>query len=373
MHNVLKRTLIAAGAAAVGMLAIAATGAAAAGSAGNVYTLTNEAGGNAVAVFDRHADGELTAAGTYATGGLGSGGGLGSQGAVILSDDGELLFAVNAGSDDISSFTIDENGLTLADTVASGGDRPIGVTHHDGLLYVVNAGGAGNISGIAVDADGELTPLANSTRPLSTAASGPAQVEFSPDGDLLVVTEKNTNVISTYTVDGSGLATGPNAQPSAGATPFGFAFDKRGTLIVSEAFGGAPGASAVSSYQLTDDGDLTAVTPSVATTETAACWIAITKNGRYAYTTNTGSGTITGYSIGNDGSLTILDTDGITGVTGAGTSPIDAALSRNGRFLYTINTGSDDISVFAVGADGSLTALDGIGGLPASSVGLAAS
>lgn len=374
MHSLMKRAVLAAAAAAAGAISITAAGASASGPVGNVYTLTNQSSGNAVAVFDRQADGSLTAAGTVPTGGLGSGNGLGSQGAVTLSEDGEFLFAVNAGSDDISSFAIHGGGLTLIDTVASGGDRPISLTERDGLLYVVNAGGAGNISGFTVERDGGLAALANSTRPLSTGASGPAQVQFSPDGNLLVVTEKATNVISTYTVNDSGLASGPNAQPSAGTTPFGFGFTKNGTLVVSEAFGGAAGASAVSSYRLTDDGDLSIVTASAATTETAACWIAITKNGRFAYTTNTGSGTITGYRIGKDGSLTSLDADGRTGVTGDGTSPIDAALSGNSRFLYVLNgiPGGAKINGFRIGADGSLAPAGVPATLPAGLVGLAA-
>ena len=99
------------------------------------------------------------------------------------------------------------------------------------------------------------------------------------------MTEKNTNLIDTYDVDlDTGLASGPNPQASAGATPFGFAFDRRGHLIVSEAFGGAADASAVSSYAVAD-GIIDPISPSVATSETAACWIVVTKNGRFAYTT----------------------------------------------------------------------------------------
>src|SRR5437867_1062184 len=68
------------------------------GNVGAVYTLTNEAAGNNVAVFDRASDGTLTPTGTYSTGGLGTGGGLGSQGALVLGQGNRWLFAVNAGS-----------------------------------------------------------------------------------------------------------------------------------------------------------------------------------------------------------------------------------------------------------------------------------
>ena len=58
-------------------------------------------------------------------------------------------------------------------------------------------------------------------------------------------------------------------------------------------------------------------------------------------------------------------------MTGAG--PIDAALSRESRFLYTLNDGAHEIAAFAVNADGSLDPLSVVGGLPMGAVGLAAS
>lgn len=357
---------------AVGLVCIAfgvTAGEAMAASPGAVYTLTNDAAGNAVKVFTRAGDGSLTAGGAFATGGAGTGAGLGSQGGVAL--DGGRLFAVNAGSDSISSFTVKGDTLDLVDTVPSGGDRPISLTVHDGLLYVLNAGGAGNISGFTVSHGGELTPLAGSTRPLSGAATDPPQVSFDPTGRLLVVTEKATNLIDVYSVDGeTGLASGPSPQPSAGATPFGFGFDKRGHLIVSEAFGGAVDQSAVSSYGF-DGNTIVPITASAGTTETAACWIVVTKDGGFAYTTNTGSGSISGYRVSQGGALSLLDADGRTGLTGPG--PVDMALSTSSRFLYSLNSGNGTISGFRVGSDGGLTPIDGAAGLPTGATGLAAS
>jgi len=350
------------------VLGAGATEAMAASSTGAVYTLTNSPSGNAVKVFHRAGDGSLTSAGEVATGGTGTGAGLGNQSALV--HDGGFLFAVNPGSDSVSALKVSGNGLQLVDTAASGGDQPISLTFHDGLLYVLNAGGAGNISGLTVTKRGHLAPLAGSTRPLSGSGTGPAQVSFDPEGELLVVTEKNTNLIDVYQIDDHGFASGPTGHASAGATPFGFAFDKRDHLIVSEAFGGAPDQSAVSSYE-EDDGELESITPSAGTTETAACWIVITKNGRFAYTSNTGSGSISGYEISRDGELGLLDLDGRTGITGPG--PIDMALSRSSRYLYSLNSGDGTISGFRVGSDGSLTAIGGVAGLPGSANGLAAS
>jgi 6-phosphogluconolactonase (cycloisomerase 2 family) len=262
--------------------------------------------------------------------------------------------------------------VRLLDTAPSGGDQPVSITVRGGLLYVLNAGGSGNIAGFTVDRRGNLDALGGSTRPLSSGASAPAQVEFAPDGDTIVVTEKATDVISIYRIGRDGRASGPAAHSSHGATPFGFGFDRRGHLIVSEAFGGAPDASAVSSYKLSSSGEPTVVSGSVPTTETAACWIVVTKNGRFTYTTNTGSGSITGYAVGRDGRLAVLDADGRTGVTGPGTAPTDMALSGNSRFLYALNSGTGEVVAFEVRPDGGLTHIGDAGSLLPSAVGMAA-
>jgi 6-phosphogluconolactonase (cycloisomerase 2 family) len=337
---------------------------------GAVFTLTNAAAGNAVLAFSRAADGSLTSAGSFATLGNGSGAGLGSQGAVVLSANGRFLFAVNAGSNSITSFAVDGASLTRITTVPSGGTLPISLTVHGDLLYVLNAGGTENITGFSISQSGALSVLPGSSRALSGTGVGPAQVSFDPSGGWLVVTEKNTNRIDVYAVGANGYASAPVVNPSAGQTPFGFAFNQHGVLIVSEAFGGAANASAVSSYTLGAGGTLQVVSASVPTTETAACWVAVTGNGKFAYATNTGSASATGFEV-RKAALSILNADGRTGVTG--TTPIDAAVSRNSRFLYTLNVGSRSISAFAIaGSDGSLTNVPGAGGLPMGVVGLAA-
>jgi 6-phosphogluconolactonase len=337
---------------------------------GAVFTESNSAAGNAVIAFARSADGSLTPAGSFATLGNGTGAGLGSQGAVALSDDGQFLFAVNAASNSITSFTVDGSSLTRVSTVASGGTLPISLTTHGNIVYVLNAGGSENITGFSVGSTGTLSVLAGSSRPLSGTGVGPAQVGFDPSGRWLVVTEKNTNLIDVYAVAGNGYASAAVVNPSAGQTPFGFAFNQQGVLLVSEAFGGAVDASAVSSYTLGNGGSLNVVSASVPTTETAACWVAVTNNGKFAYAANTGSASVTGFEV-RKANLEILNADGKTGTTG--TTPIDAAMSRNSQFLYTLTAGSHSISAFAVRQnDGSLSTVGGAAGLPVGTVGLAA-
>src|SRR6266850_3386999 len=329
-----------------------------------VYALTNQVSGNAIAVFTRGADGRLTSAGSFATGGTGTGAGLGSQGAVVLSENGRFLFAVNAGSNDVSVFDVRPSGLSLASRTGSGGTLPISLTVHGNVLYVLNAGGSGNITGFTVGSTGGLTPIAGSSQSLSGANVGPAQVSFSPDGRRLVVTEKSTNLIDVYAVDADGATSGPATVASAGGTPFGFAYGLRNELFVSEATGSA------SSYVLDPTGGLTLVSGAVSTHQGAPCWAVVTANGRFGYTGN-GAGSVSAFAIAPSGAASLIDADGGTAVVSGGVN--DIALSHNSRYLYVLQTGAAPaIHAFRVQADGHLTALGPIAGLPAGTRGLAA-
>jgi len=331
-----------------------------------VYTLTNQVAGNAVAVFNRSADGTITAAGTIATGGTGTGAGLGSEGAVALSDDGRRLFAVNAGSNDVSVFDVGPAGLSLASRTASGGTLPISLTVHGNVLYVLNAGGTDNISGFTVGTTGTLTAIPGSTQLLSGPNVGPAQVSFSPDGRSLVVTEKNTNLVDVYAVDANGAAGARTSFTSAGGTPFGFAFGLHDVLLVSEA--AAPGSA--SSYALGRDGQLRLASGSVLTHQGAPCWAVVTNDGRFGFTGN-GSGSVSGFSIAVDGSISLIDPNGASALIAAGVN--DIALSNNSRYLYVLQTGgAQAIHAFRIERDGRLTPLGPVGGLPSGTRGLAA-
>jgi 6-phosphogluconolactonase len=356
---------------------------------GAVFAMTNQPAGNAIVAFSRASDGTLTMAGTYPTGGLGTGGPpdpLRSQGSLILSgrgsgtrgeeadgDDaggGQLLFAVNAGSNEISVFAVDGARLRLVNKAPSGGVRPTSLTVHRDLLYVLHAG-SGTINGFTVGRNGALTPLPGSARPITGgSAADPTQIAFTPDGKLLVVTGKMPNNIDTYTIDRRGQPSGPRPNRSNGMTPFGFAFDNRGNLVVSEAFGGAPMQGAMSSYAVSRDGILDVISGSVRDFQTAPCWVVITNNGRYAYTSNTGSSSISSYRLRANGALTLLES--VAATTDPGSTPIDMALSRGSRYLYVLNDATGTIDGYRVERDGGLSAVANAGGLPPNSQGIAA-
>jgi 6-phosphogluconolactonase len=305
-----------------------------------------------------------------ATLGTGTGTSLGSQGSVVLSPDHQWLLAVNAGSNSVSVFRRTSTGLQLTDVEPTAGMHPISVTIRGTRVYVLNGGMPNSICGYDLSASGQLSPILGTSVLLSAASTNPAQIQLSPLGDRLVVTERGTDRISTFTVAGDGSLHGFVAHPSSGIEPFGFAFRGDDQIVVSEAFDAAPGAGAASSYDLFGGG-LSLISGSVPSTETSSCWMVIARDGRFAYTSNTGSDSITGYAINPAGDLTVLDFDGVTALTGD--APADMAFTYRTRFLYVLNGGDGTISAFERSVDGRLTPIQSpLGGLPAGAAGLAA-
>ncbi|MCA1682974.1 MAG: beta-propeller fold lactonase family protein [Actinobacteria bacterium] len=361
-----------------------------AGPAGTVYTETNVSPINEVVVFDRAANGTLTPRQRVPTGGVG---GLSpacmgppglpkcpivdAQGEVALSGDGHNLFAVNAGSNTISSFVESSLGLVLVNRVASGGNLPISVTTWGNVLYVLNQL-TGSITGFRFARNGVLAPIPGSTQSLSTP--GPdgvaAQVSFDPTGRTLAVTQRGTNVIDTFVVS-NGVAGPAIPHPSAAVSPFGFAFDGLSRLVVSDALSQKTGA--VSSYSLAPGGGLTTITASLDTAGGAPCWVVITPDNRYAYISNTTTKTIARFAIAANGSLSFLGTTPILNtLPGPFQFPTDEALSRDGRYLYVLLPSVfggpvSRIDAYRVGADGSLGLLGSTAAdMPAAASGLAA-
>lgn len=337
---------------------------------GAVYAMTNAAGANDVVVYPRASDGTLGAGTSYATGGAGLGASLGSQGSLKLSTDGRWLFAVNAGSNELSVFATSRLGLVLTDKVASGGTEPVSVAVSGDVVYVLNTG-SDSVSGFTIDLNGKLTPIAGSAHALGGTGTGAAEIAFSPDGSTLVATEKATSQILVFPVGDDNLLGAPTLIPSATPTPFGFAFGRFGEFFVSEANPGQAGLSTLASLRIEPNGGARVQNPSAATYQSAACWVAVSHSGRYVYTANPASDSLSAFRVGPNGSLTLLNADGVAGTTGAGA--LDLAIDRGSGHLYSINPGNSTISAWSIGSDGALTPVATLTtSLPASAYGLAA-
>ena len=314
---------------------------------GAVYTLTNDPSGNRVLIFERSADGTLASAGSVATGG--NGGALGSQGSLAMSGDRQWLYAVNSGSGTISALAIHGTTLRVTAVVPSGGTAPNSVTAHGDLVYVLNAGGTPTISGFTRTSTG-LAPIAGSTRLLASPNAGAVEIAFSPSGRVLVVSDKGANAIETFALNADGTPGAANVFASSGPAPFGFAFAKENVVVFSEAASIPAGSSSASSYTITHDGSLTTASGSVSTTQGAACWLVTTGNGRFAYTANAASGSLSLFAIAADtGALRLEQPVAAGGLA----HPIDMAVTSNDGFLYVLASGS--IAGYRVDAAGSLT------------------
>lgn len=339
---------------AFALAAIGAASAAASGSpvVGHVYVNDNSAGTNTIAGFARHADGSLTAlpGSPYSAGGAGTGAPVGSQGALQQSADGHYLLAVDAGSNQVSVLRIKRDGvLELVNVVSSGGAEPVSLAVHDRLVYVANAGkGGANYTGFRLGRHGHLHPIADSTVPLPDASS-PGDVLFNATGTSLVGTRVGTSLIDSFTVGRGGRLTPAPGSPFAaqGAGPFGSEFSPTNPaeLYVSNAHGGA-GNGTVSAFGVSDNGTLSSIGASpFADHQTAPCWVEISHDGRYLFTVNTASGSVSRYSISGDGSLTLI---GSTTLRKFG-KPFDARLSPDGSTMFVVDA-SGLISAFAVHA-----------------------
>jgi 6-phosphogluconolactonase len=360
---------------------------------GHVYVLNNDlSGSNSITVFTREEDGSLKLSGTTSIGGLGSLAAFadGTQGSLILThDEKNRLFAVDAGSNQISVVNVHDGHLSLAGIFSSGGAGPISLTYHDGLLYVLNAANgstkAANVAGFHVDDEGTLHPIPGATRSLTTAHPNPAQVQIDPSGRFLLVTEKLTNLIDVYHIHKDGSLSGPTTFPSVGVYPFGMAFNPASPqeFIVDDGFGvgGQNPTGAVTAYSLAH-GNVHLINGPVPDHQIAPCWMVITHDGHFAYTSDADSHAISGYRIDDeDGTITLLNANGVTGATPADTFPLEEGLSRDGRFLYVLDSrllltppGPATLSGFLIHHDGSLTSVVNPAQivLPFSTIGLAA-
>lgn len=348
---------------------------------GSVYTETNAAS-NSVLQFQTGAGGALTLVGTFSAEGSGTGAALASQGAVVLTQEGHWLLAVDAASNQVTVFQVNGGGsLAVTDVVSSQGTTPISLTvsNNDQFVYVLNSG-TPDIAGFSLTNGGQLNFIAGSIQPLSgIPSSSPEQIGFagsgpgpaSPGGSsigVLVVTEKAAGVIDTYTVGANGIESPPTVTQSNGAGPYGFAFTNSGFLVLSEA-----GSASVSSYAVSSAGTLRTISGalpdfgSITSTGAAPCWLEISHNGQFAYADNAHVGTISVYSISGQGTLSL-----VSAIAAHTQVPsLDLAVSGNGQYLYALNGGQ--ITSFQTYPDGGLSQVSTIStGFAASATGLAA-
>jgi 6-phosphogluconolactonase len=263
---------------------------------------------------------------------------LGSQESIVLSPNGECLFAVNAGSNSVTSFEVKSNSLDASEPVLTNGEFPVSLAVSDELLYVLNAANGGSITGFDIGKDCELDFIPGSVKALNAAripgfdfagdnrpffVVSPGQISFTPDGDSIIAAVKGTTegILWVFPDASTGTLGVGEMTVSAGSTPFSFDFDSNGNLLVAEAFGEAPQplnndppgpsgmAGAVSSYRINPDNNMLEINgdASVGSGETATCWVKYDEARSCAFTTSNVSGAISSYDVADNGGLSIIN------------------------------------------------------------------
>jgi len=329
----------------------------------HVYTITNDPKANAVAVYRQAEDGTLAevSGSPFATDGKGlTGGDIDEQGAIRV--HGDHVLAVNPGSDSVAVLLKGKDGKLTpvhGSPFASGGSNPLSLTVHGDLVYVANQAppfakpsSAPNITGFRLSKEGALTPIENSTVSFAKG-HGPAQVEFSPDGKMMAVTsgfqDEETSRIHAYKVQSDGTlkeAPGSPLQPKGASGVVGFSWDPHGERLYVSNFRG----SAVIVFDIDKKtGGLKQLGDAFGDEEKAACWTAISSDGKTLYVANFVSNSISAYDVHADGKLTLLG----TAKRRAGMDPDtkDLVISKDGKYLYAVGSGKREIAVFRIGND----------------------
>jgi 6-phosphogluconolactonase (cycloisomerase 2 family) len=369
-------TVLASGALGVAVLAAApaafASGQAAASTvAGHaVFVQTNDLAHNTIVAYARESDGHLTRVGEFATGGKGGVeqdvplDSLASQDSLTYDATHRLLFAVNAGSNTVTSFAVDGARLSRLQTVPSGGVFPVSVSAAHDRLFVLNAGGTGNVTGYRINPAGHLSALPGASRnlglnndPRPEFITAPADIAQISDGQHVVVTTKANNDIDVFHVDG-GLSA-PIKNHAASQVPFAVSFDSAHRLVVANA-----GDSSVSTYTVNADGTLDTITAGVEDGQAALCWLVGT--GDTFFGGNAGNSTISAFAVDTDGNATLTGTpDGVVAHTGGGSGgTIDLAITSDQRFLYAENSFAGTVEAYQIQPDHTLQLVDTQTGLP---------
>ena len=324
-----------------------------------VYTSSNEAAGNRVIAFDvEKPSGQLVEIGSFDTQGTGTGAPLGNQAAMATDASDRWMFVTNAGDGTVTSFRLQPEGLEFVNRVSARGHSAISVTVFGTLVYVLyeGSGEAGDpptmrydsISGFRFGDAGVLRYINDSTRIIDrTQLTAPAQIGFNKSGTVLLITEKATNMLTTYRmISGDRPSFRSLKRSSAVPTPFGFEFGDRDYVFITEANGGARGVTA--SYRIDRNTGQVSSLVDLIEQGNATCWTVLSSDQTIGYSVNTGSNTVSPYRINFNGTIEPFLPQSPNSAFNTGGAPRDAVLTQNNQFLYVLNNGDGQIDGFRV-------------------------
>jgi 6-phosphogluconolactonase len=319
-----------------------------------VITSTNDSMNNEVVGYFRDSDGTLDSIFTYSTQGKGINGPLRSQNSILWTKDGRFVLVCNAGSNDITVFSVQDDQLSFVKKVSSMGINPVSLTQYQNYIYVLNSGGHGTLSGFEINKDGELSPIPGIAIEIDSVNCGPAQASFTMDGSGIIVTCRITHKIIGFGISKEGLPISKSVISSNTQVPYGFDLDENGKIYVTEAK-----ESGLSVYEWKNGKELVKLNDLTKDLHTAACWVKLTSNKKFAFVADADPRNIAGFEVSNSGSVTLLKSDGKSGTTEH--TPTELAIVGN-EYLYVSNVRSSSIEVFKIDGGGNLSKIQTLPG-----------
>jgi 6-phosphogluconolactonase len=224
------------------------------------------------------------------------------------------------------------------------GVHPLSMTMDGGFIFVANAG-SNNISAFSLDeTTGLLTEVAGSPFP-----AGTAPVSVVARNSSVFVANRGDATVAAYSVDKSGVLTATGTPVTVGANTTSMDADAAGKLLfVADGIANTVSALSISSSGLT-------ATSTPVTVGTGPSNVRVDPSGKYLYVANAGSGNLSAYTIDGSGGLSAISGSPFT----VGTAPSFINTSSDGKLLFVANRGSANVSSFQVGSGGSLSAASG--------------
>ena len=318
-----------------------------------VYTILNPNGANAIAAYERNPEtGELTFRGTYLTGGRGTGVLVDSQSPLVANEAGTRLYAINPGSGDISVLTIREDGSLeqLGEPISARGTEPASLALSGDLLYVANQGNATtppSYSGFRVNADGTLARIKR--RIELNIGDNLTHILFNPAGTMLYGFRFGGRGIDTLRVVRENGRLKNLRQLNNQTGPFAGVFNPTNPqqLVVADAR--LPGAT---SFLITEENTVVRLSAVSNAPERAACWIAAHTDGVRYWVANTGTHSVSLYTLDAGGTLTLVSSHSTLPF---GRLPFEVVLDKSQRFLYELNTAAGTQTIHVMRLTGETT------------------
>jgi 6-phosphogluconolactonase len=262
---------------------------------------------------------------------------------LVLHPSGKFLYVANPGQNenDISLFTIASNGA-LTEVFPRTSVAPLGslpqlllMDPAGAFLYVENAG-SNNISVFSINSStGALSPVANSP---FTIGLSPLNMRLTPSGNFLYVSAANIplGVIAGFSVT-SGTLQLVSLTPTDGVNPFGLAIDPAGKYL----YAANTSSNSISIFTIKSSGALNEVSGSPLNSYNDPVALLLDAKGQFLYVADQGANNVAVYTITPGTGLPVgLTTSTTLFAFATETSPSVLELDPNGNHLFVGNQGS---------------------------------